>query len=679
MRVNVPGVGAVNFPDTMSPDEIKLAIERDILPKAKKQPDPISKAEAGRMALEGTSAVERGLINFGAGVDAAIEGVKQLFGRGPSEAQIQEKRELDKAAADSMFGGGALQLAGEFLPTAVIPGSGFVKGAQAAMKIAPTAARLGTKAAVADSAIGGAISGAMQLTSEDESRLFNTLAGAVGGSAVTGLLASGRTVRELLTRGGAEAKAAQRLVDAAGGPEAAEIALAQMRSHMPGPVTRDIPMSAAEITQNPGLGRAERSAQARYTEDWAPFRQEQAAARWDALKRATANDLEGVTKARKDATKPLRTEALDAASRDKWFHAPIIEKLADMRAGAAGADPAVQRLLSYVEGQVETKLPRQAIDEPAIFRTLDKAIAESPQPNLFSTVEQVAAELPNHGYRSPRPGSKMFYGDEGGIIGGDFAARHVPVPTSPAPITDASPERLYRVRKVLLEKLNGKAQLGDELSAAAKSRREETMQIVNSIDDALNRASDGKWGAYLKEYAGKSGEVNSAEALTLIRKGFEKDSAPQFGGVPAVTGHRLGAAIEKHGKNSFGDKLTTDARAGLRELQDNVAMSEGLQKLLKLTGTSGGGSNTAMDLTSIAAQKVPVISEALPFIGKFAQRSDEMTQAAMSDALRNPDLFIASVSKKLKQNRPLTRSEESVLQLLRSAGAASALELAAPQ
>jgi hypothetical protein len=34
-RVNIPGVGTVNFPDTMKPEEITHAIETDILPKAK--------------------------------------------------------------------------------------------------------------------------------------------------------------------------------------------------------------------------------------------------------------------------------------------------------------------------------------------------------------------------------------------------------------------------------------------------------------------------------------------------------------------------------------------------------------------------------------------------------------------------------------------------------------------
>jgi hypothetical protein len=243
-------------------------------------------------------------------------------------------------------------------------------------------------------------------------------------------------------------------------------------------------------------------------------------------------------------------------------------------------------------------------------------------------------------------------------------------------LADSSPEQLYTVRKVLLNKLNGKAQIGDELSAATKQAREQTMQMVKAIDDSLDGATGGKWSPYLQEYASKSGEVNSAEALTLIQKSFDKLNAPQFGGVPAVTGHRLGGAMEKFGQNSYGDKLTASARGNLDDLRGNIEMSEGLQKLLKMTGTSGGGSNTAMDLTSIGLERMGTkIADAIPVLGKLMKRTDEMTQAAMSDALRNPELFSASVSKKLRQNRPLTRSEESVLALLRSVGAGEALAL----
>lgn len=585
----------------MSPEEIKSAIEKDILPKANSAPVPGSTPdEMAKAGLDGVGGLDKLRINFGAGIDSAIKGVQGLLGGGPDDAAIKQKRTADSALADNTTGGAAMQFVGEAAPTLAIPGAGFVKGAQMAMRVAPTAARLGTVAAAGDAAIGGALGGAAQLTTSDESRLFNAAVGAVGGAALSGLIAAAKPVAQLLTSGGAQAKAAAELVRAMGGEKEAEAALAKMRAYAPSPVTKDIPMSAAEITQNPALGRAERSAQARYTENWAPFREEQTKARYDALNRATAgaDNLPALTKARADATSPMRADALRAAEGED-FVTPVNAAASWMREGAAGTNPAVQKVVGYVESNV---------------------------------------------------------------------GEHV------------TPEQLYSVRQTLLDKLNGKAKIGDDLGAATKAARRETMAMVNAIDDSLDGATAGKWSPYLKEYASKSGEVNSAEALALIRKGFEKETAPQLAGVPYVTGARLARSIEKNGENSFGSKLTPDARGGLQDLQDNIGMTEGLQKLLKLTGTGGGGSNTAMDLTGLAASAAQnKIAGVVPVLGKLLQRSSDMTQAAMSDALRNPEVFIAGVTKKLSQSRPLTRSEESVLALLRSAGAGASLELATQQ
>ncbi len=41
IAVNIEGVGKVNFPDNYTPDQIKFAIEKDILPRVKpKVADP---------------------------------------------------------------------------------------------------------------------------------------------------------------------------------------------------------------------------------------------------------------------------------------------------------------------------------------------------------------------------------------------------------------------------------------------------------------------------------------------------------------------------------------------------------------------------------------------------------------------------------------------------------------
>lgn len=602
-KVQIEGVGIVAFPDTMSPDEIKRAIETEILPqqKAKVGASPVDKVSASREALEGVGPLGKAVINLGAGADTAWQGVKSLFGQGPSSDELKDKRAGDAALAENVPGGAALQFVGEVAPGFAIPGGAAVRAVNTVRKFAgatPIIAKGG--AAIADSAIIGGLQGAAQATTDEESRVFNIVAGLVGGAAIPGLIAGGRSIRDLLTKGGAERKAAERLVQALG-PDEAERALAKLRSYQPGAVTRDIPMDVAEITQSPTLGREVRAAQARHTEAWAPFRQAQHDARYEALQKATAgaDDLPAATAARTASTDPLREAALREAS-GVDYTSPVQAATTWMREGKAGANPAVKQITAYVDGELAN-------------------------PSM-------------------------------------------------------TPERLYEVRKTLTDKLNGKSRIGDELSAATKTARRETMALIGAIDDALDGATGGKWKPYLAEYASKSGEVNSAKAQKLIRETFDREGASATAGVPDVSGFRLGKAVEKHGQNSYGTTLDAGAKARIDELRGNLDMSEGLQKLLRFTGTSGGGSNTAMDLTKLGSDVAgDKLASLVPWLGRVIERSDKMTQAAMSDALRNPDVFISGVSRKLAQRQPLTRSEGSVLALLRQAGSGATLELAQPQ
>jgi hypothetical protein len=205
-------------------------------------------------------------------------------------------------------------------------------------------------------------------------------------------------------------------------------------------------------------------------------------------------------------------------------------------------------------------------------------------------------------------------------------------------------------------------------------------KLRDAIDAALDQSSKGKWTPYLQKYANKSGEVNDAEASALLREAFTGDRAARRMGVndmvPSVTGDKLGKALDRFGKNDFGPTFAADTRAQLDALRENIAKTEGLQGLLKQTGTSGGGSNTAMDYGGMARQ---VASSKVPFLNAAMNSVKDMatgrTRAALSDALRNPDVFIRDVSKKLSQNRPLTETETAILTLLRTSnvGAMTAL------
>jgi hypothetical protein len=149
---NIPNVGQVNFPDSMSTQDIEKAAAK--LTAQPKQYDP----------TEGMSGTEKFLAGAGGAMTRAYRGGKQLFGIGDQkelQAQIDEQKRTDaplmKTGAGFMGGivGGAVPT----LPAMLIPGINTYVGA---------------------TALGG-LSGLAQPVASDESRASNAVFGALGG------------------------------------------------------------------------------------------------------------------------------------------------------------------------------------------------------------------------------------------------------------------------------------------------------------------------------------------------------------------------------------------------------------------------------------------------------------------------------------------------------------------
>jgi len=546
---------------------------------------------------------DKALINVGAGMDNLWQGAKQLFGKGMSDQELREKRARDEALAEKTTGGGALQLAGEILPTMVIPAGGAAGAAGRGLSAlfgrgAAGVARLGTVALMADSALMGGAAGALQPTTSDESKLANTALGAGGGALLPGVLAGGSAFMRKLTSRGAADRAAEQLIASLGGASEGQAAADTVRnfSGKQGPFTRDIPMTPAEITQNPVLAKQQMVASAGdKSGDWANFRQGQAQARYGALEDITADaaNVDKLAAARDTATGPMRDKALKAAGKDQWFSAPVAQATQDMLAGGSGSNPAVKSIGNYVQSALEDGI---------------------------------------------------------------------------------TPERLYTVRKVLTDKLSGPAQIGDTLSAAAKSAQRETMGMIKSIDLALDRASGGKWTPYMERYGDLSKPVNSAAAQRDILGAYTKDGAAMVGGgldaVPSVTRSNLGRNMDRFGADAFGDKLDFGTRDAFGQLIDNIGRSDGLMSLLKGTMTSGGGSMTAPLGNAMEESAVKALSSKDPtgIVGMVAGHSQSLYKAALSQALQNPDVFVQGITRRLAQGRAPSPSEQFVLQLVRSSG-----------
>jgi hypothetical protein len=141
--VNIPEVGAVNFPDTMSQEDIVKAIQNDILPKAK-APEPEPTKDTGIFSMAGR-AVARGAKQTGSllgdvlpAMAASAVGADEYAARQMAEAaetqkEIEQKYGARYKSLSDVKGIGdyvpfALETAAEQIPnmaTALIPGAGF--------------------------------------------------------------------------------------------------------------------------------------------------------------------------------------------------------------------------------------------------------------------------------------------------------------------------------------------------------------------------------------------------------------------------------------------------------------------------------------------------------------------------------------------------------------------------
>jgi len=252
---------------------------------------------------------------------------------------------------------------------------------------------------------------------------------------------------------------------------------------------------------------------------------------------------------------------------------------------------------------------------------------------------------------------------------GEIAARSVP--GSPQrgladlvqrTLTEAPDARkLYELRKLLANKLNGPHMPGDEVAAVVKGADRETMGLINAIDQRLQEAStrgarppspgrpgtpdipaqpassildeagnplrpatparpgtaaiqpdpgqagaEGQWLDYLDTYRNKSLPVTSARAQGQISEALTPEGGALVGDVPEITRHKLKMAMDKFSRSKqFGnDRLTPEARGRYDELQTFMQRNEEAMRSAKLGGTGGGGSQTGMQ-TGLANEGVP--------------------------------------------------------------------------
>lgn len=214
-RVTITGIGDVNFPDTMSPDEIKAAIERDILPRVGvKKPAQLDAIDRANMdPTKDMSTFDRTAAGVGKAIVDTGRGIKQLASYlpfGPDRAEVQKEiddaKKRDEALMDTGAGmaGNVIGNVGMALaPAGALTGSALVMQRLKMLKdLAPLLMKGGQAIAMPNTLTGaaavGGVQGLAQPVASEESRLSNIGWGAGGGAG--GVLA-GRAL-DATARGG---------------------------------------------------------------------------------------------------------------------------------------------------------------------------------------------------------------------------------------------------------------------------------------------------------------------------------------------------------------------------------------------------------------------------------------------------------------------------------------------
>jgi hypothetical protein len=231
-------------------------------------------------------------------------------------------------------------------------------------------------------------------------------------------------------------------------------------------------------------------------------------------------------------------------------------------------------------------------------------------------------------------------------------------------------QQLYETRKLLSSKLSGPAMPGDETAAIVKGANRETAAMIEAIDSRLDEATDGVWGNYMKLYKDMSKPLNNARALDDIYKAIDSPKAPLVGNSPEVTRRSLTAAVDKFGKSDrYGNRLDAKATRELGDISEHLRRGEEVQRTMKKAGTSGGGSNTAMDTVGQEAQDaagsavgnltgVPLLGTA---INATRRVLDVQGKRELSELLRDPARTAAAIRLQLQNERPLSPAQQIFL------------------
>jgi hypothetical protein len=579
------------------------------------------------------------LKNLGAGLRQVGEGAGQRLGLyNPSDEEITRQRAHDKALADAVTGGGILQGVGSaapLLPLMAIPGL-----------------NAGIGGALASGALQGGLGGALQTTKTGESALSNAALGAGAGAALGGVGAWGvGKLASMLPKGGAAAAAGDIGNALAGkGASAAQVRAAAQQAAQD-LAARGVPM-AGDAAAAPAAASVGPKV-ATILRDWelAP--------------------MEGV------APKVAGFAGGAGADAGAAAGAGMGADLGGM-AGGAGADAGALAQAGDVPQTVAAMLRNNDLaqiesglraKQPGVFADLDKQtqagvanlfnqLTEGASPDAIKAAQGVRTQAWTDAWNNIKPTV-----DDGAIQKGwanlkqlaEQLPDHDLAGNSEAKTVFTDFANRIDAKTMTAEKLqNIRASLNADYGADGPMALKAKAIINDQIDNVLNDATNGRWSnEVLQPFADASAPINEAMQRSKIYGQYFNDQGVLHlanganPDLPNLTLQNYQRALSKATKGKQG-ALSSDAQAISDQLQD-VLRGQDMQRQIKLAGTGGGGSQTAMQtaagnvsdavgegLGNILSGFVPGAGYVRGALGSAAKLSDFTRQRALAQAMADP-------------------------------------------
>lgn len=402
--VNIPDVGVVNFPDSMTPEQITQAIESDILKKDVAQEGGVGRqvALAGRAVGEGVLGGIGGMVEqfgkVGTGGNVVDEALMRYTGKNRMQHDIAKFNETFGTSIPEA--GSIPELLSSLLTKAGAPvpetrgeqlGSAAIRGASGALALGgggvPNAVRAGISGATGAGA-------SEYVRQEGGGPVAQTVAGLVGSlapAAVETIATKAVDFARPLTRSGQKTIAGNTLARAATDPLKAQANLERAEEIIPGSAR-----TSGAASEDVGLLALEKGVKGQNTGEFGQRVSEQNAARQGALSRiaGTADDIAAAKAARDTTTGAMRESAFRrAASVDA---SPVAGKIDEILSSPSGKREAVASALNWAKSRLDGETDARSLYE--IRKDLQLAMRGKLQPTSAnapnaSTLGQARGEL----------------------------------------------------------------------------------------------------------------------------------------------------------------------------------------------------------------------------------------------------------------------------------------------